>query len=47
MTRALQRTSSGIWEADRLLQEEEEEYLDVSTPARSMLRDDMETIYCI
>lgn len=29
----LQRTSSGLWEADRLLQEEEEEYLDVSDPA--------------
>ena len=31
--RVLQRTSSGMWEADRLLQEEEEEYLDVSGPS--------------
>ncbi len=30
LTRCAQRTSSGLWEADRLLQEEEEEYLDVS-----------------
>ena len=30
----LQRTSSGVWEADRLLQEEEEEYLDVRKAIR-------------
>jgi hypothetical protein len=35
----LQRTSSGMWEEDRLLQEEEEEYLDVSirSPARQAI----------
>ncbi len=35
----LQRTSSGMWEEDRLLQEEEEEYLDVSirSPARKAI----------
>ena len=35
----LQRTSSGMWEEDRLQQEEEEEYLDVSirSPARQAI----------